>query len=153
MSTIGANIIALVALVLVAFLLKNSLIGFFKSTVDIWTKYVNYFVSGIFITIGLSLVSVLIGTLIGFLVYTMRNSKAKVLSTIAKAFVEIIRGTPLLVQLFIVFFGTTSLIDIRQAGIPTALFAFISGVIAVSINSGAYVSEIIRSGIQSVPKG
>ncbi|WP_369671685.1 ABC transporter permease subunit, partial [Enterococcus faecium] len=71
-----------------------------------------------------------------------RNWLAKV---VANIYIEFIRGTPLLVQAFIVFFGTQIL------GLD--LSAFVAGAIAMAINSGAYVAEIIRGGINSVPVG
>ncbi len=143
----------LVLIILFVFIYREFLINFIKSTITIWLAYKSYFFTGIGVTVVLSLISVAAGTLIGLLVYTMRSSNSKVPKKLARVFVEIIRGTPLMVQLFIVFFGASSIINIRQTGIPTSTFAFIGGIVAVSINSGAYVSEIIRSGIQSVSKG
>jgi len=62
----------------------------------------------------------------------------------AKVYIDIIRGTPLLVQLYLVYFGLATVLDLND---------FVSGVIAVSVNTTAYIAEIIRSGIQSVDKG
>lgn len=155
-SNLGKNIlnIGIIALIALVIILNFQTLGEFLSSVgEIFKAYSGYFLKGIVVTFVLSLVSVIFGALIGMLVYVMRISNSKVLSTIAVAFVEIIRGTPLLVQLFIVFFGAGSVIDIKAAGISVSRLAFISGIIAVSINSGAYVSEIIRSGFQSVPQG
>jgi amine acid ABC transporter, permease protein, 3-TM region, His/Glu/Gln/Arg/opine family len=74
----------------------------------------------------------------------MRFSKSKLLKALSVAYVEFVRGTPLMVQVMFVYFGI---------GILVNLPALLSGIIAVSLNSGAYVEEIIRGGINSVDKG
>lgn len=81
----------------------------------------------------------------GTLIALAKLSKIKIISWIA-AYIEIIRGTPLLVQVFIVFFGTT-------AALGLDISAFICGIIALIINSSAYIAEIIRAGINAVDKG
>ncbi|MBG9982043.1 amino acid ABC transporter permease [Aerococcaceae bacterium DSM 111020] len=101
--------------------------------------------SGAWYTIQLAFVSVLISLPIGGLMALMRISDNKILSGIARTYVEVIRGTPLLVQIYIVYFGLPML------GIY--LDDFVSAVLAITINSVAYMSEIIRSGIQSIDKG
>ena len=73
-----------------------------------------------------------------------RLSSNQFLSKAAKVYIDIIRGTPLLVQLYLVYFGIATVLDLND---------FVSGVIAVSVNTTAYIAEIIRSGIQSVDKG
>lgn len=147
------NVVLLVLLGLFLFFNIERLGNFFNSTVSLWNTYSSYFITGLGVTLLLSIISVLIGTVLGILIYSMRSSRSKVPRAIAKTIVEVVRGTPLLVQLFIAFFGASILIDFRSSGIPTAIFAFMAGIVAVSINSGAYVSEIIRSGIQSISKG
>lgn len=132
---------------------RHTLQTFFNSTVDIWKSYSNYFLTGLKITILLSIISVAVGTVLGTLLYFMRASSIKGLSLLSKGFVELIRGTPLLLQLTIAHFGIGSLVDYRALGIQTSRFAFVVGVIMVAINSGAYMSEVIRSGIQSIDKG
>jgi amino ABC transporter, permease protein, 3-TM region, his/glu/gln/arg/opine family len=101
-------------------------------------------------TVGLSFVSVLLGILIGLVLAFFRLSKVKILNLISSAYVELIRGTPLLAQIMLVKFGLYDLITANtQISIPDIAI----GIIAVSLNSGAYVCEIIRSGISSVDKG
>ncbi|EFM38631.1 ABC transporter, permease protein [[Eubacterium] yurii subsp. margaretiae ATCC 43715] len=101
-------------------------------------------------TIGLSLVSVLMGILIGLVLAFFRLSKAKILNLISTTYIELIRGTPLLAQIMLVKFGLYDLITAKtKISIPDIAI----GIIAVSLNSGAYVCEIIRSGISSVDKG
>ena len=106
--------------------------------------YWKYFAKGIEYTLIISAVSVVIGVALGTLLALMRFAKSKFLHAIAIAYIEFVRGTPLMVQVMFVYFGI---------GIIVNLPALLSGIIAVSLNSGAYVAEIIRGGINSVSKG
>ncbi len=119
----------------------------------IFIKYHSYFISGILYTLGLSLASVLIGTVLGSLIALAKISDEPILKTVATAYIELIRGTPLITQLFIVFFGSSVLFNVRELQLPIAAIAFLSGIVAVSLNSAAYVAEIVRAGIESVDKG
>lgn len=96
-------------------------------------------------TISLSIISFIIGLVLAILTALARTSTLKPLNWIARIYVSIIRGTPLLVQLFIIFFGLPKL------GI--IIDPFPSAVIGFSLSVGAYGSEIIRAAILSVPKG
>lgn len=96
-------------------------------------------------TVELTLISVGIGVIIGIFGGIARVSKNPILLIPSTIYVEVIRGTPLLAQLFIVYFGLPSL------GIN--LPPFTAAVIAMGINSGAYVTEIFRGGIQSIERG
>ncbi len=99
---------------------------------------------GLGVTLWISAISSIIGLVIGLVTGLCRLSKNITLRQLSIIYIEIIRGTPLLVQIFIVyfFFGTVLNIDRMAAGIG-----------ALSIFAGAYVAEIIRAGIQSIPKG
>ena len=143
----------LLLILLFLFLGIGGLINFFQSIVNIWNKYSSYFLNGLLYTILLSLISLFFGVILGIIIYFMRVSKSRIISELAKGIVELLMGTPLMVQLFITFFGASAVFDVRSLGIPIGKMAFIAGSVAVSVNSGAYVSEIIRSGIQSVSKG
>ena len=107
-------------------------------------KYWPLFLEGATTTVLLSFFSVIVGVGCGTLMALARLSTNKFLSKAAKVYIDIIRGTPLLVQLYLVYFGLATVLDLND---------FISGVIAVSVNTTAYIAEIIRSGIQSVDKG
>ncbi|MFC7061737.1 amino acid ABC transporter permease [Halobacillus seohaensis] len=99
-------------------------------------------------TIPLTLISFFIGLILAVFTAIFRISGSRVLSGIARVYVSIIRGTPLLVQLFIVFFGLGNL------GIEALKFEpFVGAIIAFSLNTGAYGSEIIRASILSIEKG
>lgn len=103
------------------------------------------FFQGLVVTIPLTIISFSIAMVIALAVALVQVANIKVLKQLARFYVWIIRGTPLLVQLFIVFFGLPSL------GI--VFDAFPSAVIVFSINTGAYASETIRAAIESIPKG
>lgn len=101
--------------------------------------------AAITMTIPLTIISFIIGLVIALAVALARLSSNRVLSNIARFYISIIRGTPLLVQLFIVFFA------LPEFGVK--IDPFPAAVIAFSLNVGGYAAEIIRSAIQSIPKG
>ncbi|HDL4586415.1 TPA: ABC transporter permease subunit [Staphylococcus aureus] len=110
------------------------------------SKYGSFFLKGIKITILISLIGVALGSILGAFVALMKLSKIKIISWIASIYIEILRGTPMLVQVFIVFFGIT-------AALGLDISALVGGTIALVINSSAYIAEIIRAGINAVDKG
>ena len=110
-------------------------------------KYGMNFVNGLGTTLLLALVSVAVGCLIGAIVAIMRLSKSKVLGGIATVYTEIIRDTPLLLQLYFFYFLLPDLLPAMR------LSKFTCIAVALVINSGAYMSEVFRSGIQSVDRG
>lgn len=114
--------------------------------IELVVKYKQYYITGIKITLLLSFLSLIIGGTLGALISLLRLSKVKFLRFIASVYIEVVRGIPMLVMISLVFFGSYVL-----SGVD--LNAFISTLIAVSLNSAAYVAEIVRSGIQSIDKG
>jgi len=109
-------------------------------------KYSEYYIKGTEITIVLAFFAVLFGTLLGLTLTLLRRSKIKPISYIATAYVEFVRGTPLLVQIYIIYIGLPKLIGIDMPDMTV-------GAVALALNSGAYISEIIRAGIDAVDKG
>lgn len=103
-------------------------------------------IAGAGITIEITLISVALGFCIGLVTSVCRLSGIKILKAIALCYVNIIRGTPLLVQVFLIYFALPMVIGQR-------INPFIAAVSACSLNSGAYISEIFRAGIQSVDSG
>lgn len=101
--------------------------------------------AGIRFTIPLSVLSFGFGLALGFIAALARLFGGPIVSSIARFYVWIVRGTPLLVQLFLIFFGLPS--------IGIVLDAFPSALIGFSLNMGAYMSEILRAAIQSIQKG
>ncbi|QEK12661.1 amino acid ABC transporter permease [Crassaminicella thermophila] len=109
-------------------------------------KYYKFFINGTGITLFLSFFGVIFGVIFGVFLALMKLSKKSFLRMPATAYIEVVRGTPLLVQLFIVYYGLPLLTGIELPDLAL-------GIIAVSFNSAAYVAEIIRAGIQSIDKG
>lgn len=107
---------------------------------------------GTVVTIEVTAVSVFFGIIIGMFVGLGKLAKNKVIKYLSSAYVDIIRGTPLLVQVFLIYFGLPNLIlQITQTRFP--IDPFVAAVWACSINSGAYVAEIFRAGVQSIERG
>ena len=128
--------------------------GFLEVVVILVEKYHKFFLEGCKNTLILALFSVLIGTLGGTLLSLCRMSKFKPLKYIAVAIVEFVRGTPLMVQLMFIFYGLPMIgVTFPDISFIPNFSRFMAGVVAMSLNSSAYVSEIIRSGIQAVGPG
>ncbi|HIV55209.1 MAG TPA: amino acid ABC transporter permease [Candidatus Anaerobiospirillum stercoravium] len=101
---------------------------------------------GALVTIEITAVSVFLGTCIGLMVGIAELARYPWIRIPAKIYVDFIRGTPLLVQIFIIYFALPIILGTR-------IEPFVAAVAACSINSGAYVAEIFRAGIQSIDKG
>lgn len=107
-------------------------------------QYQNEILAGIWMTIKLSLASIILGCACGIVLASVRSMKPGIGRILVDAYVEIIRNTPFLVQLFIVYFGMPGL-GIRVSAVTAAL-------IGMTINLAAYSTEIIRAGIESIHK-
>ncbi|MCI6003650.1 amino acid ABC transporter permease [Allisonella histaminiformans] len=105
-----------------------------------------YLIQGALITIEITLMAVGIGFFIGLFAGIARICRIKALRIIATIYADCIRGTPLLVQIFLIYFALPMLIH-------TQINPFVAAVTACAINSGAYVSEIFRAGIQAIDQG
>lgn len=101
--------------------------------------------AGVTVTVPLALLSFAVGLVLAILVALMRISVNPVVSGIARFYISVIRGTPMLVQLFVIFYGLPS--------IGVTLDPWPSAVIALSLNVGGYAAEVVRAAILSVPKG
>jgi polar amino acid transport system permease protein len=108
-------------------------------------EYIPFLLKASVLTIEISILSIILGLIMGIIVVLMRISKFKPLSLLASFYIWSLRGTPLLVQLFLVYFG------LPQIGVE--LDPFTASVFALGINAGAYIAEILRGGILSIPKG
>ena len=116
--------------------------GFF----ELLAQSMPLFLMGMKLTLELSFVSLAIAMVIGIVASLMGMSSVPIFRVINRTFVAIIRGTPLLVQGYFIYFGLTGVLGIRMT-------AFMAGVIALSLNAGGYMSEIFRGGIQAVDPG
>ncbi|MCP1136983.1 amino acid ABC transporter permease [Paenibacillus polysaccharolyticus] len=101
---------------------------------------------GTVVTLKIVVISLIFAMVIGLISGLMSTSLNRLLRLVASLYVDIIRGTPLLVQVYFIYFGLPVFLDMR---IP----AMTAGIIAVSLNAGAYISEIFRAGIESIGKG
>ena len=114
-------------------------------------EYLPYYFDGVKYTLIISLITVLFGAAFGAILFYMKTStfhiwKIKPLKILAVAYIEVIRGTPMLLQILIVYAGSDMFFGIE-------LSAFYSAIVAIALNSAAYVSEIVRAGIEAVDKG
>lgn len=136
----------------------GSEVSFFGQMKAIWNEYSSLFINGIFSTLFISIISTLIGFVIGLVVAVIRKIKVdknknifayilhKIINFILVCYIEIFRGTPMMVQAILIFYGAKQFLSIDMS---TMLAAFI----IVSINTGAYLSEVVRGGINSVDEG
>ena len=118
-------------------------------------KYGVFFVQGVEYTLLLAIVSVSLAVIPAMLLALMRLSRNKVVKTISGAYIAAFRSTPMLVQLSIIYFGLFGVISIPRVTILgfVDLSRFIPGVVALALNSSAYVAEIFRAGILAVDAG
>jgi His/Glu/Gln/Arg/opine family amino acid ABC transporter permease subunit len=118
-------------------------LGFWAFSTDIvWPRLA----LGMVVTLKLTLVGGIGGMLLGLLVALLRMSGSKILKSVAISYVTLFRGTPLLLQIFFIYFAVPSLIGLTLDSFP-------AGVLALSLNAGAYFAEIFRAAIESIPKG
>lgn len=113
----------------------------FSSLLPYWPV----FLSGAWLTLKMTSVAIFFGVMLGTLVAFAKRGKSPLIGRICSIYIETVRNTPFLVQIFILFFGLASF-GIRM---PT----FVAAVLAMVINIGAYSAEIIRAGLEAVPKG
>ncbi|MBE6922952.1 MAG: amino acid ABC transporter permease [Ruminococcaceae bacterium] len=121
---------------------------FLPNMVKLWTKYWHIFLlEGLKNTLILTCISVALGTVLGALVAMAKMSKSKIIRFLISIYIEVIRGTPILLQLYVFYFVLPNVFTFMKL----SPFMWVS--IALCVNSAAYVSEVIRSGIQAVDKG
>ena len=123
----------------------------YKFDFSFLNEYLPVFIEGAKMTLIISLVTVFFGTLFGSVLYFIKTlnfkiGKVKPLACIATAYIEIVRETPMVLQIFMVYSGSALFLGID-------ISAFTAVIWAISLNSAAYVSEIVRAGINAVDKG
>lgn len=128
-----------------------------EKILEVAQKYQSQFFQGMLYTIAIAIGAVFIGVIISLVLLPLRLSRFKILKLISSIYVEIIRGTPIVVQIYIIYWGIS---PIFKDLIPNImLFGFIDtlryvpGIITIGINCGAYISEILRAGINAVDRG
>lgn len=121
--------------------IKDGIFSFFSISI----KYIPNFLPGVILTLELSILSILLGMIFGIIVNILKMTKIKILCRITDLYVAVVRGTPLLLQLFFIFYG------LPQMGIT--INRFITAVVGLAFHNGAYISEIFRGAIKSVDYG
>ncbi|HSP47435.1 MAG TPA: amino acid ABC transporter permease [Clostridiaceae bacterium] len=114
--------------------------------IEIFRNSLPVLVQGLRMTLYITVFSLMFAMLIGLFVSLMRLSKVRILEILSKGYVDIIRGTPLIIQAFFLYFGLPDLLNIRIDNTT-------AGIIIMSLNAGAYMSEVFRGGILSVNIG
>lgn len=122
-----------------------------EGILKVW-EFRNFLLQGTFITIKMTLGGIIIGIILGVLAGLSRISKNKILKGISGIYLTIIRGTPMLLQIIFIFVGIPQIYS-TITGSSVSFDPIIAGTIGIGINSGAYVAEIVRAGIQSVDIG
>ncbi|RAW13548.1 amino acid ABC transporter substrate-binding protein [Paenibacillus taichungensis] len=113
---------------------------------EVFWQYKSFYATGVGYTLLLSALGVIFGVIIGLIICLFRLHDVSILRWIGTAYVEVIRGTPMLVQLMIIYYGVSLTFGINFSALQ-------AGIITLSINSGAYLAEIFRAGIQGVDRG
>lgn len=127
---------------------------FLATMENLVVRYSNFFLEGVRNTLIIAFFTVLLGTILGTVMAMARMSRIKPLKWIATAYIEFFRGTPLMVQLMFIFYGLPMIgVKFPEISFIPDFDRFAAGIVAMSLNSCAYVAEIIRSGIQAVDKG
>lgn len=114
--------------------------------VKLLAKYYPVYLSGLWGTLWISAVTVLLGLVLGMLVALMRMSRSKLLNAVSGVYIELLRGTPILLQLYFFWIGLPKLVPFELSDTQCI-------VVALAVNASAFISEIIRAGIAAVDKG
>lgn len=114
--------------------------------IEIFRSSLPVLLEGLRMTIIITISSLLLAMVVGLLVSLLRLSGKKALDFLAKGYIDIIRGTPLIIQAFFLYFGVPDLLNLRISNLT-------AGIIIMTLNSGAYMAEVFRGGILSVDKG
>ncbi|KOP25870.1 ABC transporter substrate-binding protein [Hapalosiphon sp. MRB220] len=121
------------------------------SSVGVILKFLPILLQGALVTLQLTIMTVILGLVGGSLIGIIRISQFKALRWIARAYIDFFRGTPLLVQIFMIYFGIPAVT--QELGLTFTFNRLVAAVIALSLNCAAYIAEIVRAGIQSIEIG
>lgn len=122
---------------------------------ELFSNYAPKYMQGLWVTVQLVVISMIIGSLLSIPIAYGRMSRNPIVSSLAYAYVYFFRGTPLLAQTFLIYYGLGSFRpELEALGLWTFLReAWYCGILAFSLNTAAYQAEILRGAIQSIPKG
>jgi polar amino acid transport system permease protein len=118
--------------------------AFWQNIMDIFNEHGLAFLQASWMTISITIVSLLIATIIGIIFAGFKISSNKLLNRIADLYIGVIRGTPLIVQIMFLYYGIANIIT---------LDSFTAGALALGIHTGAYIAEIFRGSVQSIDRG
>ena len=118
---------------------------FLKDSINLVIQYMPNLLEGLKYTILVSLQAIGIGFIVGVILSILRMGKSKIIKHIINIYISFVRGTPIIVQIFIIYYAL--------AMIGLDIPSYQSGVIALSLNSGGFIAEIIRGGLSAIPKG
>ncbi|MEI3336500.1 MAG: amino acid ABC transporter permease [Clostridium sp.] len=116
-----------------------------KDSINLVIQYMPNLLEGLKYTILVSLQAIGIGFIVGVILSILRMGKSKIIKHIINIYISFVRGTPIIVQIFIIYYAL--------AMIGLDIPSYQSGVIALSLNSGGFIAEIIRGGLSAIPKG
>lgn len=116
-----------------------------QGEIELVLSYMPNLLNGLFHTILVSMEAIVIGFIVGMVLSVLRMGKSKIVKWNISIYISFVRGTPIIVQIFIIYYAL--------AMIGLDIPAFQSGVIALSLNSGGFIAEIIRGGLHAVPQG
>ncbi|MFJ7666900.1 amino acid ABC transporter permease [Lysinibacillus sp. NPDC097195] len=112
--------------------------------IEIFQSNYKMLFDALWVTLSVTVCSLVLGSIVGLVIAFFNMSKIKVLNAFAVVYLAIIRGTPMIVQIFILYFGISSFLTLPS---------FWAGVLALAVHNGAYISEIFRGAIQSIDRG
>ena len=115
------------------------------NTKDLILYAMPFLLKGLGTTLAVALCAILLGLVIGILITVIRLMKWKPLEILASVYVSFVRGTPFLIQIYLIYYGISA--------ISTNISPFITGVLCLGFNTGAFLSEIIRAGVSAIPVG
>lgn len=121
------------------------------TSIGVILQSVPILLQGVLVTLQLTMFSVILGLIGGSLIGILRLSNIKIVRWIARVYVDFFRGTPLLVQIFMIYFGIPAIL--QELGLTFTFERFVAAVLALSLNSAAYIAETVRAGIQSIEPG
>ncbi len=125
--------------------------GGFSKSLDVILKSLPILLLGALVTLQLTILSGVLGLILGSLVGITRLSHIKPLRWLARGYVDFFRGTPLLVQIFMIYFGIPAIV--QELGFTFSFNRLAAAILALTLNSAAYIAEIVRAGIQSIEVG
>lgn len=116
-----------------------------QTILDIWSEYNGEYISGLITTLQISIIALIASLALGTVIAILCISPFRILVIIGRSYIEFIRNTPLLIQIFFFYFGLSS--------VGIQMSSFVAGTLGLTVYTAAFISEAIRAGINSIPRG